>query len=87
MFAAFDCNQSANNGIGPAAHISPDIGFKVIKSKVVIDNGTAHRFTLIKVHQAQFFTKFCRLRDTDQSLNERKVEIMFPLEDFSLFGF
>lgn len=50
MFAAFDCNQSANNGIGPAAHISRDIGFKVIKSKVIIDNGTAHHFRLIKVH-------------------------------------
>ena len=48
MCTAFDCVQSANNGIGPAVHVSRNVGFKVIKSKVVIDNGTVHHFTLIK---------------------------------------
>ena len=48
MCTAFDCVQSANNGIGPAVHVSRDMGFKVIKSKAVIDDGTVHHFTLIK---------------------------------------
>ena len=48
MCMAFDCVQSANNGIGPAVHVSRDMGFKVIKSKVVINDGTVHYFTLIK---------------------------------------
>ena len=48
MCMAFDCVQSANNGIGPAVHVSRDMGFKVIKSKAVINDGTVHHFTLIK---------------------------------------
>ena len=48
MCIAFDCVQSANNGIGPAVHVSRDMGFKVIKSKAVIDDGAVHHFTLIK---------------------------------------
>jgi hypothetical protein len=48
MCIAFDCVQSANNGIGPAVHVSRTVGFKVIKSKTVVDNGTVHHFTLIK---------------------------------------
>ena len=48
MCTAFDCVQSAKNGIGPAVHVSRDMGFKVIKSKVVIDDGAVHHFTLIK---------------------------------------
>ena len=49
MCTAFDCVQSASNGIGSAVHVSRDVGFKVIKSKAVIDDGTVHHFTLIKV--------------------------------------
>ena len=49
MCTAFDCVQSANNGIGSAVHVSRDMGFKVIKSKAVIDDGAVHHFTLIKV--------------------------------------
>jgi len=48
MCIAFDCVQSANNGIGSAVHVSQDMGFKVIKSKAVIDDGAVHHFTLIK---------------------------------------
>ena len=48
MCIALDCVQSANNGIGSAVHVSRDMGFKVIKSKAVIDDGAAHHFTLIK---------------------------------------
>ena len=48
MCTAFDCVQSANNGIGSAVHVSRDVGFKVIKSKAVIVDGTVHHFTLIK---------------------------------------
>lgn len=48
MCTAFDCVQSANNGVGPAVHVSRDMGFKVIKSRAVVDNGTVHHFTLIK---------------------------------------
>ena len=48
MCTAFDCVQSANNGIGSAVHISRDMGFKVIKSKAVIDDGAVHHFTLIR---------------------------------------
>ena len=48
MCIAFDCVQSANNGIGPAVHVSRDVGFKLIKSKAVVDDGTVHHFTLIK---------------------------------------
>ncbi len=48
MCTALDCVQSPNNGIGPAVHVSRDVGFKVIKSKAVVDNGTVHHFTLIK---------------------------------------
>ena len=48
MCNAFDCVQSANNGIGAAIHVSRDVGFKVIKSKAVIVDGTVHHFTLIK---------------------------------------
>lgn len=48
MCTAFDCVQSANNGIGPAVHVSRNVGFKVIKSKAVINDGTVHHFTLIK---------------------------------------
>ena len=50
MCIAFDCVQSANNGIGSAVHVSRDMGFKVIKSKAVIDDGAVHHFTLIKVN-------------------------------------
>lgn len=50
MCTALDCVQSANNGIGAAVHVSRDVGFKVIKSKAVIDYGTVHHFTLIKVN-------------------------------------
>ena len=50
MCIAFDCVQSANNGIGAAVHVSRNVGFKVIKSKAVIDDGTVHHFTLIKVN-------------------------------------
>ena len=49
MCIAFDCVQSANNGIGPAVHVSRTVGFKVIKSKAVIADGAVHHFTLIKV--------------------------------------
>ena len=49
MCIAFDCVQSANNGIGAAAHVSRNVGFTVIKSKAVIDDGAVHHFTLIKV--------------------------------------
>ena len=49
MCIAFDCVQSANNGIGSAVHVSRNVGFKVIKSKAVIDDGAVHHFTLIKV--------------------------------------
>ena len=48
MCTALDCVQSANNGIGPAVHVSRNVGFKVIKSQAVIDHGTVHHFTLIK---------------------------------------
>jgi len=48
MCIAFDCVQSANNGIGSAVHVSQDMGFKVIKSKAIIDDGAVHHFTLIK---------------------------------------
>ena len=48
MCIALDCVQSANKGIGPAVHVSRDMGFKVIKSKAVIDDGAVHHFTLIK---------------------------------------
>ena len=48
MCTAFDCVQSANNGIGSAVHVSRDMGFKVIKSKAVIVDGAVHHFTLIK---------------------------------------
>ena len=50
MCIAFDCVQSANNGIGSAVHVSRDVGFKVIQSKAVIVDGTVHHFTLIKVN-------------------------------------
>ena len=49
MCIAFDCVQSAHNGIGAAVHVSRTVGFKVIKSKAVIDDGAVHHFTLIKV--------------------------------------
>ena len=49
MCIAFDCVQSANNRIGAAVHVSRNVGFKVIKSKAVIDYGAVHHFTLIKV--------------------------------------
>ena len=49
MCIAFDCVQSANNGIGSAVHVSRNVGFKVIKSKAVIVDGAVHHFTLIKV--------------------------------------
>ena len=48
MCIAFDCVQSANNGIGSAVHVSRDVGFKVIKSEAIIDRETVHHFTLIK---------------------------------------
>ena len=48
MCTAFDCVQSANNGIGSAVHVSRNVGFKVIKSKAVVDDGAVHHFTLIK---------------------------------------
>jgi hypothetical protein len=49
MCTALDCVQSANNGIGPAVHVSRNVGFKVIKSKaVIVDDGAVHHFTLIK---------------------------------------
>jgi hypothetical protein len=48
MCTAFDCVQSANNGIGSAVHVSRDVGFTVIKSEAIIDRGTVHHFTLIK---------------------------------------
>ena len=48
MCIALDCVQSANKGIGPAVHVSRDMGFKVIKSEAIIDRGTVHHFTLIK---------------------------------------
>ena len=48
MCIALDCVQSANKGIGPAVHVSRDMGFKVIKSKAVVDDGAVHHFTLIK---------------------------------------
>ena len=50
MCIALDCVQSANKGIGPAVHVSRDVGFKIIKSKAVIDDGAVHHFTLIKVN-------------------------------------
>ena len=50
MCTALDCVQSANNGIGAAVHVSRNVGFKVIKSKACIDDGTVHHFTLIKVN-------------------------------------
>ena len=49
MCTAFDCVQSANNGIGPAVHVSQNVGFNAIKSKVVIVDGALHHFTLIEV--------------------------------------
>ena len=49
MCIAFDCVQSANNGIGAAVHVSRNVGFKVIKSKAVIVDRAVHHFTLIKV--------------------------------------
>ena len=49
MCIAFDCVQSAHNGIGAAVHVSRTVGFKVIKSKAVIADGAVHHFTLIKV--------------------------------------
>ena len=49
MCIAFDCVQSAYNGIGAAVHVSRTMGFKVIKSKAVIADGAVHHFTLIKV--------------------------------------
>ena len=48
MCIAFDCVQSANSGIGPAVHVSRNVGFKVIKSKAVIVDGAVHHFTLIR---------------------------------------
>ena len=45
---ALDFVQSANNGIGIAVHVSRDVGFKVINSIAIIDDGTVHHFTLIK---------------------------------------
>ena len=48
MYMAFDCVQSANNAIRSAVRVSRDVGFKVIKSKAVIHDGTVHHFTLIK---------------------------------------
>ncbi len=45
---ALDFVQSANNGIGTAVHVSRDVGFKVINSIAIIDDGTVHHFTLIK---------------------------------------
>ena len=48
MCRALDCVQSANNGIGAAVHVSRDVGFKVINSIAIIDDGTVHHFTLIK---------------------------------------
>jgi len=49
MCIAFDCVQSAHNGIGAAVHVSRTVGFKVIKSKAVIADGAVHHFTLIEV--------------------------------------
>ena len=48
MCMAFDCVQSANNGKGSAVHVSRDVGFKVIKSKAVVDDEAVHHFTLIR---------------------------------------
>ena len=48
MCIAFDCVQSANNGIGAAVHVSRNVGFKVIKSASVVSGGKVHQFTLIK---------------------------------------
>ena len=48
MCRALDCVQSANNGIGNAVHVSRDVGFIVINSIAIIDDGTVHHFTLIK---------------------------------------
>ena len=48
MCIAFDCVQSATNGIGSAVHVSRNVGFKVIKSKAVIVDGAVHHFTLIR---------------------------------------
>ena len=48
MCTAFDCVQSANNGIGAAVHVSRNVGFKVIKSASVVSGGKVHQFTLIK---------------------------------------
>lgn len=48
MCIAFDCVQSANSGIGPAVHVSRNVGFKVIKSASVVSGGKVHQFTLIK---------------------------------------
>ena len=48
MCTTFDCVQSANNGIGPAVHVSRNVGFKVIKSASVVSDGKVHQFTLIK---------------------------------------
>ena len=45
---ALDCFQSANNRIGAAVHVSRDVGFKVIISIAIIDDGAVHHFTLIK---------------------------------------
>ena len=49
MCNAFDCVQSPDNGIGPAVRISRSIGFKIIRSASVVNDGTVHQFTLIKV--------------------------------------
>ena len=48
MCRALACVQSANNGIGAAVHVSRDVGFKVINSIAIIDDGTVYHFTLIK---------------------------------------
>ena len=47
MCIAFDCVQSAHNGIGAAVHVSRNVGFKVIISEAVIDDGAVHHFSLI----------------------------------------
>ena len=49
MHIALYCVQSANNGIGAAVQVSREIGFEVIKSIAIIDNGSVHLFILIKV--------------------------------------
>ena len=49
MCDAFDCVQSPDDGIGPAVRVSRTIGFKIIRSASVVNDGTVHQFTLIKV--------------------------------------